>query len=331
MVRLSRLQHTSLAAPAIGGLAICLYVALTWTPAIAHAEPYATSTAESASQYGIEALSATYEEAQQKAAEATSAAEEGQAKVTRLESEIATQRTRVSRAMREMYIMEQNRLTLLDILLASRSLDDAIKYSDYIEHVSKANANKLDSMEGLLSELEATRDALEQKRQEAEAQEALAQEALVALQNSRAAKQRSEGATDGADWYMTEDEFIAEWAPRIDAYYVGTPMAGTGEAFARASWLYCIDPRWSPAISTIESSKGAHCIRPHNAWGWGAADSDPYKLASEWSSWDEAINAHVSALARGYGYTVSLGKAQAYCPNNAEHWYETVVSEMAKI
>ena len=140
-----------------------------------------------------------------------------------------------------------------------------------------------------------------------------------------------EGIEDGVDWHMTEEEFVNEWAPRIDAYFEGSPMAGTGKAFALASFRYCIDPRWSPAISNIESGKGAVCIRPHNAWGWGAADSDPYNLASEWDSWESAINTHVKGLAKGYGYTISISGAQKYCPPNWQRWYNTTLAEMAKI
>ena len=77
-------------------------------------------------------------------------------------------------------------------------------------------------------------------------------------------------------------------------------------------------------------SKGAYCIRPHNAWGWGAADSDPYGLASEWSSWEEAIDAHVKGLADGYGYTISILKAQKYC-SSWSSWYNNTLAQMAEI
>ena len=37
-----------------------------------------------------------------------------------------------------------------------------------------------------------------------------------------------------------------------------------------------VDPRFSPAISAVESSKGLYCFRSHNAWGWGS---------SSWNTW----------------------------------------------
>ena len=136
---------------------------------------------------------------------------------------------------------------------------------------------------------------------------------------------------DGADWTLDRDEFITQWAERIDAYFEGTPLEGQGVNFAASAWKYCIDPRWSPAISNTESSKGQICIRPYNAWGWGAADSDPYGLALEWKSWEEAIDAHCAGLAKGYGYGISMSNALKYCPVNWHRWYNNTLGEMAKI
>ena len=141
----------------------------------------------------------------------------------------------------------------------------------------------------------------------------------------------TDGLDDGVDWFGDEDEFMAEWTERIDDYLDGTPLEGQGVHFARSAWRYCVDPRWSPAISYIESSNGAYCIRPHNAWGWGAADSDPYNLASEWDSWEEAIDAHVAGLAEGYGYTLSTTDARRYCPPGWRNWYNTVLGQMESI
>ena len=115
------------------------------------------------------------------------------------------------------------------------------------------------------------------------------------------------------------DAFIAKWAPRIDAYLGGSPLGGHGRTFAEAAWDYNVDPRWSPAISCIESSKGAICFRPHNAWGWGN---------SSWSDWDSAIRSHVAGLSAGYGYTISTSAAKKYCPPTWQAWYSSVLSEM---
>ena len=126
-------------------------------------------------------------------------------------------------------------------------------------------------------------------------------------------------SNDGADWTSDRDAFVAQWAGRIDAYLAGSPMAGTGQTFAEAAWDYGVDPRWSPAISNTESSKGLYCFNSHNAWGWGSAS---------WGSWDDAIRSHVAGLARGYGYTISVDAAKKYCPPNWEHWYNATLAQM---
>ncbi|MDO4289975.1 MAG: hypothetical protein Q4C41_01935 [Eggerthellaceae bacterium] len=128
--------------------------------------------------------------------------------------------------------------------------------------------------------------------------------------------------SDNADWSSDKASFVASWAGRIDAYLAGSPMAGCGKYYAAAAWDYGVDPRFSPAISCVESSKGAACFASHNAWGWGS---------SSWGSWEEAIDAHVRGLARGYGYTLTYEGAQKYCPPNADFWYNRVAAEMAKI
>ncbi|WP_253904768.1 hypothetical protein [Adlercreutzia sp. ZJ473] len=129
-------------------------------------------------------------------------------------------------------------------------------------------------------------------------------------------------ASDNADWSSDKAAFVSSWAGRIDAYLAGSPLAGQGATFAEAAWNYGVDPRFSPAISFVESSKGAACFKPHNAWGWGSAS---------WGSWEEAIDSHVRGLARGYGYTLSEAAAKKYCPPNWQHWYNSVSAEMNKI
>lgn len=132
------------------------------------------------------------------------------------------------------------------------------------------------------------------------------------------------GGGDGGsvDWSSDRDAFVAQWAGRIDAYLAGSPMAGQGATFAAAAWDFGIDPRWSPAIAYVESSLGAYCFLPYNAWGWGSAS---------WGSWEEAIYAQVAGLARGYGPTFDYSDALSYCPPNADEWYYSVLNQMNSI
>lgn len=169
---------------------------------------------------------------------------------------------------------------------------------------------------------EAVRQQEEAKAAEAAAQQQAAIEA--SRQEAASAPAAAPAAAAPAAVAISGDEasFVAEWGPRIDAYLAGSPLAGQGATFASASYRYGVDPRVSPAISTVESSKGARCFRSHNAWGWGN---------SSWGSWESAIEAHVSGMSRIYGYDVSRADASKYCPPNAEFWYNRVTSEMNKI
>lgn len=124
------------------------------------------------------------------------------------------------------------------------------------------------------------------------------------------------------DWSSDKAAFVAEWSARIDAYLAGSPLAGQGTTFAEAAWEYGVDPRFSPAISMIESTQGRYCFLPHNAWGWGS---------SSWGSWEEAIWDHVAGLAAGYGGQLTYAGAQKYCPPNADYWYAGVLANMERI
>ena len=120
----------------------------------------------------------------------------------------------------------------------------------------------------------------------------------------------------------TTNSEVDEWAARIDAYLAGSPLAGYGATFAKAAATYGVDPRFSPAISCVESSKGAICFLPHNAWGWGS---------SSWGDWESAIYDHVAGLAGLYGGTLTLEGAQMYCPPSYQEWYSSVLAEMNSI
>lgn len=129
-------------------------------------------------------------------------------------------------------------------------------------------------------------------------------------------------STGDVDWSVGKSAFISTWTKRIDNYLAGSPLAGQGSTFATAAWNYGVDPRWSPAIAYTESSLGAACFKPYNAWGWGS---------SGWGSWEEAINAHVAGLAHGYGSTISITAAQKYCPPNWQTWYNRTLFQMNSI
>ena len=119
------------------------------------------------------------------------------------------------------------------------------------------------------AEKEAERIAAEQAAlAEEQARIQAAEQALAKARTTDASSAMSQLAE--VDWSCGKDAFISEWANRINNYLAGSPLAGQGETFATAAWENGVDPRWSPAISNTESTKGANCFLPHNAWGWGS-------------------------------------------------------------
>lgn len=130
--------------------------------------------------------------------------------------------------------------------------------------------------------------------------------------------------TGVVNWDMGYDEFIAEWSGRIDAYLAGSPLAGHGADFAAAAWTAGVDPRWSPAIACIESTKGQYCANSYNAWGWTKAGGG----FRAFGSWSEGISAHVSYLREMYGTTLTAAAAKRYCPPTWQDWYNKVASQM---
>lgn len=117
-------------------------------------------------------------------------------------------------------------------------------------------------------------------------------------------------------------EFIKVWGERIDAFNEGWPLAGYGETFAEAAYVFGLDPRFAPAIARQESGSGTDCFLPYNAWGWHG---------SQWTSWESAIWGYSHELAEGYGYTISYAGAAAYNNVSTDLWYSSVSSFMYEI
>ena len=356
LIRIKRLL------PNIGCIVLTIALTLCATPQISCAETTETDADPDEFQTQIEKSSKEYEEASKKSAELNAQITEKQARVDELNEQIPEQEARASSAVRELYFLNSKMSTLLNWILGVEDLDTAIRSFDYIEHIHDSNFSELQKMSEMKAELDenlssldsqkkeadvaaaqaktaleqaqAAREEAQRKAQEKAAAEAAEAERVAKEQQEKAAAEAAKNSTsstidnasppkdDGANWSTDKETFVNEWAGRIDNYLSGSPLAGQGKTFASAAWDYGVDPRWSPAISNTESSKGLYCFKSHNAWGWGS---------SSWSSWEEAINAHVKGLAAGYGYTISISAAKKYCPPNWQHWYTSTSAQMNKI
>ena len=318
-----------------------------------------------AEQQLVEESSRAYDEAVSRVSDLEQLIEENESRISELESMLPAQKEQGEAALCELYKMQRSEASLLDLVLSSESFGDFVSRVDFLDRVYDSHYEELAALNAMYDELDGKRAELDsaladaqgererasaalaeaqaaRERAQAEARaraeeeaRALAEEQLKQEQEQEAQvdEESSDGSDssssggeavvppsdDGADWSSDKVEFVNAWADRIDAYLAGSPMSGCGKAFAEAAWNYGVDPRFSPAISCVESSKGAACFLPYNAWGWGSVS---------WGSWEEAIDAHVRGLARGYGYTLSEDAAKKYCPPNWQHWYSRVGQEM---
>lgn len=197
------------------------------------------------------------------------------------------------------------------------STDIAVSDASTLDTVAQRDISQ--GVQDIEDRLEAERIAAEEAARAAEAA------AIEQAEQAKAEQAVTSGlpALSDVDWSVGKDAFIAEWSARIDAYLAGSPLAGYGTTFATAAWEYGVDPRFSPAISNTESSKGAVCFRAYNAWGWMGTTA--------WSSWEESIYAHIAGLASGYGYTISEWAAQKYCPPTWADWYAKTLYQMTLI
>ena len=122
------------------------------------------------------------------------------------------------------------------------------------------------------------------------------------------------------------DSFINEWTSRIDNYLAGSPMAGQGYNFAVAAWNTGVDPRWSPAIACIESSKGLYCAGSYNAWaGAPAAAAGGALVAGARASLPRCLPGRQLWL---HAYPAA---AKKYCPPTWQDWYNKVATQMNRI
>jgi len=275
------------------------------------------------------------------------------ARIAELEKLLPQQEEQSNEAIVILYKYRTDNSTFIDMLFSASSFSEVMKVLQYFGYLNESNLATIAQTKAMKEELETSRSKLEADQILAEQAKQGAAEALASAQAARIESQRRadekiaselaaatqagtsasapaavSAATDtneSVNWATDKSTFINEWAARIDDYLSGSPLSGYGRTFAEAAYDYGVDPCWSPAIATIESSKGAAgslARNYYNAWGWGS---------KHFSSWDESIPQHVAYLARKYGGALSPDAAQIYCPSSPEEWYASCRREMNKI
>lgn len=239
------------------------------------------------------------------------------ARIAELEAKLPAQRERSDESIRALYKYEYDSSSVLMMLLESTSVTDMLAIVDSYNWIIEYNTAEIQSAIKMENELKsakqqletnkadvdkAAQDALSSLQQAREARERMAARAAAAqaaeqqanqyiLNSSLASAEEKQAASEANNsassanasnvgWSSDKSQFVNEWAPRINAYLSGSPMSGTGVAYAAAAWDNGVDPRWAPAISYVESSKGAVCYRSYNAWGYGGYISARGKKAS---------------------------------------------------
>ena len=224
------------------------------------------------------------------------------ARIAELEAKLPAQRERSDESIRALYKYEYDSSSILMMLLESKSVTDMLAIVDSYNWIIEYNTSEIQRAIQMESDLRNARQQLETDKADVDK---AAQDALTSLQEAREARERvaaraaaaqaaeqqanqniinsssataeekeaanaanssaSSVSSSNVGWSSNKSQFVNEWAPRINAYLSGSPMSGTGVAYAAAAWDNGVDPRWAPAISYVESSKGAVCYRSHNA------------------------------------------------------------------
>ncbi|MCC6102731.1 MAG: hypothetical protein LIV22_02720 [Olegusella sp.] len=341
--------------------AVLLAASALMAPCVAFAD---TDDDLAAAAQEVQQTSEAYQAAEQKLNDIQSQVAENQAHIDEIEAQLPAQREKSASSIRTLYKMRQSSGGIVELILSSEDFNSLITTLQYLNVITDKNNDEVARLVAMEDDLQDTKEELEKEQSESQEAEQDAQAALEkakasqaevqqrAAEQAAAEKQDAEAAlaqaqakagqtytnasgntatvettsasagTATVSFDTSSNDSVDAWAARIDAYLVGSPLAGYGHTFAQAALTYGVDPRWSPAIACEESGKGSYCFASYNAWGWGG---------SGWSSWDEAINAHVAGLAAGYGYTISIQAAQKYCPPNWQEWYYNVSAEMSKI
>lgn len=305
-------------------------------------------------QKQVDEASATYDNANQRILQIQEEVDVLVERIQEIQDELPEARELSNNAAREYYRLRSTSNVFLEMIFSADSVTDFFSKIEYSDRISQRLVNDISSLSLLSAELEEVRAELEANKEAIKLEQEQAEKALLEAQSARDAAQdaarraaEASAAATAAEAAAAEAEahtpaaplfpgsnpglpeapadkqsFVNLWTPRIDAYLAGSPMEGCGYAFANAAYDYNVDPRWSPAIACLESSRGYHCFLPYNAWGWGSVS---------WPNWETAIYSHVRGLSLGYGYTISEASAKKYCPPNWMHWYSVVSSEMSKI
>lgn len=272
----------------------------------------------------------TYDEASAKADELTVQYDEMQASIDSLATQINDLKAEANTQMRSSYKerMQSDIVTLLSMVASSEDIGSLLQSLQYDGDVSDTLGDKITELAQKKAESESARQRLQEDVANAQAAAEEANERYKQTKEAKvaAAQKVSSGTTvtlSTVDWSADKTAFVEEWSSRIDSYLSGSPLYGYGKVFASCAYDNNLDPRISPAISLVESSKGAVCFRPYNAWGL---------MGKSFTSWEDSIAYDCQYMAGSlYNGQINAKTAQTYCPPTWSSWLSKVQTEMTKI
>lgn len=264
------------------------------------------------------------------------------ARIAELEAKLPAQRERSDESIRALYKYEYDSSSVLMMLLESKSVTDMLAIVDSYNWIIEYNTSEIQRAIQMESDLRNARQQLETDKADVDK---AAQDALTSLQEAREARERvaaraaaaqaaeqqanqniinsssataeekeaanaanssaSSASSSNVGWSSDKSQFVNEWAPRINAYLSGSPMSGTGVAYAAAAWDNGVDPRWAPQSRMSKAARVPSAIALIMRGAMAAIASARGKRASTGSSprWEVRCTA-VTSRARPLPHTV---------------------------
>ena len=271
-------------------LAVALTASPMLSPVAAYAASQATQDQLSAAQQKIEAATSAYNDARTKLDDLQKQIDSNEASIEEIEAKLPEQQAKASSAMRDLYKYQKGTNPIVSFLVNAQSLGEFITTCKYTNQITSSSVDEIEELNNMQTELEQNKAELQQAKSQLEAelrseaqakaeQENAAELAKLEADKAAAAEKLSGEGVSGSNSSSQAtntnttidttvnntntgssdyDSFINEWTSRIDNYLAGSPMAGQGYNFAVAAWNTGVDPRWSPAIACIESTKASY-------------------------------------------------------------------------
>lgn len=242
-------------------------------------------------------------------------------RITEITTQLPERRMAAADTMKALYKELSTHNLQLEIIMNSDTIDEVMTQMTALEDIQNTSFGQINDLTQEIAKNAS--DNVTRKEQLSEAQKAV-KEATATVEDTEGRLERVRNAPpaiegcEPIDWSKSDEEIVAEWAPRIDAFLEGHALEGHGEDFVRAGIKYGVDPRFAASISRTESTMGDNCFQPFNAFG--------YMGASRYNSFQESIYEISEYLTCSYyNGRLTPQSAQIYCPPTWESWYATTL------